>query len=242
MKNIRLCLLPALLFIFAACKKSEDEKAPCKLTTITPATLGDVTNIYYDDQNRLKTIRNGTTIITLEYKPDSLIALEKRNGGFYQKKKCKLNSQSLPLSVRHEANASGSLWFQLDYEYNGAEVTKETWTNSSNVQNITNFTWSNGNLASKTTSYDTYEYEYYTDKPNQQANAYALEMMVAEIGIEMIKNKNLLKKIKYNRPGVGTYTYSYEYQFDKDGKVLKITKSYADRNEKPEFDMQYQCN
>ncbi|MBO9635178.1 MAG: hypothetical protein J7578_18855, partial [Chitinophagaceae bacterium] len=172
---------------------------------------------------------------------DSLIALDKRNGAFYQKKKCKLNAQGLPLSVLHEANLSGTLWFKLDYEYNGSEATKETWTNSSNVQNITNFTWSNGNLVSKTTSYDSYEYEYYTDKLHQQADAYTLEMMVADVGVEIVKNKNLMKRIKYNRPGVGTYTYSYEYQFDKEGKVLTIIKSYADSDQKNQFDFQYQC-
>ncbi|MBO9635179.1 MAG: hypothetical protein J7578_18860, partial [Chitinophagaceae bacterium] len=71
MKITHLLLLPAAFIILAACKKSKDEKAPCLLSTITPASLGDVTNIYYDSQNRLKTIRQGSTIITLEYKADS---------------------------------------------------------------------------------------------------------------------------------------------------------------------------
>lgn len=241
MKNFFLLVAAATLITITACKKNKDERPACKLTTITP-NRGDITNIYYDSQNRLKTIRRGSSTITLEYKADSLIALETRGSSFYQKMKCKLNTQGLPITIRHEADQSGSTWFQTDLEYNGTELTKTTWFAPPNIRDITNYTWNNGNMVSRSTAVDSYEYEYFTDRSIQSADAYFIETVMPELGIQSVRNKNLLKKLKYTRTSLGSYTYFYEYQFDKDGKVLKIIRTTGEPNEKIEWDMQYQCD
>lgn len=101
--------------------------------------------------------------------------------------------------------------------------------------NINKYTWENGNIVKFQKGSNTYNYTYYTDKPNKHS-VFDLDVLgfddaiLAEYGNLLImahptllglSNKNLLKSVTDSEG----YTLSYTYELDGDGYPIKITET-----------------
>jgi hypothetical protein len=250
MKRIITPMILAFSLTGAGCKKDKDTKPVCQLTVITP-DRGGVANLYYDDQGRLNMMRISDREIKYEYRSDSIIATETKSLGFYQRLKYKMNANGLPLSIRQEINITGSQWFQRNFEYNGTEVTKTVTSSSANSGTQTyEYSWNNGNLAKVVEGPNEWKYEYYTDKERVQGDGFLIEMIslsgsiamyTLNGAIEIVRNRNLLKKMEHTLLNTGSYSISYEYDADKDGKIEKAYMLNSNSNIKTQLDYQYQC-
>jgi hypothetical protein len=251
MKRIFIPLILTFALSGAGCKKDNDPKPVCLLTVITPGA-GHVANLYYDDQNRLSMLWLEDRQIKYEYRADSVIATERKNLSFVQRVIYKLNAQGLPVLMRQESNASGTQWYQYTYEYNGTEVVKSVITNYANSSTETYvYTWSNGNLVKVVEGPNERRFEYYTDKPRLQGDGFLIEMlsMSGSIGmyslngaVEIVRNKNLLKKMEHTLLSVGSYSMTYEYESDKEGKIEKTSILNSNTNTNERLEYQYRCN
>lgn len=241
MKNLLILFFSALVLTNAGCKKSKERKPECYLTVVTPKT-GDVLNFYYDSEGRVISIKQSPYSYDFTYKGDSVIILKNQPMGFGQRFRSKLNAQGLPLSVRIEDNESGSEWYLFEFEYKGTEVQKQTYTTHyGTIPSIVNYEWSNGNLINKKNSGNIWKYEYFTDEPIRQGDAFAFDKRFEFGGQTIVRNKNLLKKMEHTLLTVGTETNTYEYSFDKDGKILTMFWNSESTPGKYPYNMQYQC-
>ncbi|QEC43719.1 hypothetical protein [Pseudobacter ginsenosidimutans] len=251
MKQLFILLIITFALSVAGCKKDKDTKPVCLLTVMTPGS-GSVVNLYYDDQERLSMMRYENQQFKYEYRADSVIATETNGSAFVQRAIYKLNAQGLPVLMRLEVNTSGTQWFQYAYEYNGTEVVKSVNTNYANSTTETYlYTWSNGNLVKAVEGPNERKFEYYTDKPRLQGDGFLIEMLSlsGSIGmyslngaVEIVRNKNLLKKMEHTLLSVGSYSITYEYDSDKEGRIKKTSILNSNTNSRGQLDYQYRCN
>lgn len=251
MKQLFVCLVCALMFAGISCKKSSNRKPDCFLNVITPER-GDVYNLYYDEKGRLSKIKFAGKQTIYEYRADSIIATESNSLSFTLRKKYKLNAQGLPVTMRMDINQSGSEWWQFDYTYNGTEMVKSVGTNYYNsVTEKVEYVWTNGNLSGFQYGAHTWKFEYYNDKLHLPGDAFYLQMLTSgndnnlwqlSGATEIIRNKNLLKRMELTIQGYGTSVTTYEYGFDNDGKIIMIQSSNMNGDPAIRYDHQYRCN
>jgi len=236
MKSFRLLCVPILLLsagiFFAGCKKDIAAVESCRIITVTPSS-GNVLNFTYNLEGKTGFVTNGNALTVFSYSGNVVIGNTTVNGNFITKKTVVLHPNGFAASAKTETSSDGSTWYKNTYEYNGAQLIKDTYTNSQNVvPQVTTITWSGGNLVATSQNGITSTVEYYTDKPSQQGDYLALLQMIQ--GYRTYSSKNAVKSLLANG-SISSFDYTYQ-----DGKItaLKFNAGGTITN----YSYQYQCN
>lgn len=206
--------------LFYSCKKNDNatSKKDCKVVALIPST-GDATQIVYNSDGKIASITRGTDMKDFQYSGNTEIINETNSGTFYSKTIVTLNEQGLAANVRIEANAAGTDWTDLQFEYNGKELMKQTSTQSTGgAPVISTITWTKGNPVSTVVGADIETYDYYLDKPSQPGDILNLSQTIS--GYYSLIPKNALKSISS-----GGSIYSFSYTADADGKFTNIIEN-----------------
>jgi hypothetical protein len=223
-------LMLVMTGIFTGCKKSNDKKTLCNITTITPVPTGTAIQLTYNSQNRLNRAVSGTTVLTYEYSDNTTIVTSHNTDTLNSKTTITLNPSGLAINVRAETDASGANWNNTFYEYNGDELAKSTFTTSTGGSPvITTYSWSNHNMISSTTDTTTNNFGYYSDKPRQSGDYIDLIQLLQ--GYQIYRTKNLVKAIS------GAV---FTYEFGSDGNITSLQATAGTSSSF--LDYQYQCN
>src|SRR5215213_5463909 len=105
MKTFKLSATIALVIVMSfACKKNKDvvKKPDCRIITATPtpSSAGDPFNISYNNDGKISTLSNGSTITTFAYSGNTAIATTNSSGTFQSKKIITLNANGLAANVK----------------------------------------------------------------------------------------------------------------------------------------------
>ena len=223
------------------CKKDRLEDPNCSLNVITPS-FGAATNLYYNSEGKLISIKFNDLNTSFEYKGDSIIVIKKQGPDFDRKWSYKMNSDGLPIALKKDYNAAGTQFERHVFEYEGTEIKKITITTSSSstIVIVLNHTWKNGNLISQPNGLGvTYTYEYYDELPSTVGDIHYLETIINQDPVYLIRNKNMVKKIT-ETTSLGSSSRQYEYSFDKNGKVSAVKR--IDPVSPFHYDLQYKCD
>jgi len=210
----------APLLILAACRKHETPPPPPPTCLISQATFSGAlvnqgpTKYTYDAQRHLiRSAESDTVITNFTRTADSIVAITTVKGRAITRTVITNNKDGLATNIHGTLDAAGELWFNVDYQYSGQELTRSVFITNTLIDSIvTNFTWSGGNMVSFSNDTTTSQLTYYTDQPRQQGDAFFFDQFTG--GFEVTRNKNLLK----SREG-----YTYTYQFRADGKITSVT-------------------
>jgi YD repeat-containing protein len=219
--------------IFNSCKKNESaSKKNCRIITVTSPS-GIVYNFTYNADGKLSTSTYGNYVVNFIYAGNGIVATTNFNGVFNKKQTITLNSKGLATNIKMEPGPSGQTWGNLQYEYNGEQLIKITYTSSvADTPEVWVYNWTNGNVSSMLINGKLWvEYEYYADKIIQTGDINSLSQFVE--GYEGVRNKNLMKLSKYVS---GTKIY-FNYSFDNDGKIITAVSDGGQN-----LTYQYQCN
>jgi len=231
-----LFLIPVL--VLAACRKHDTPPPPPPTCLISQATFSGAhinqgpTRYTYDAQGRLvRSVESDTVITTFTRAADSIVAITTVKGLAITRTVITNNKDGLASNIHGTLDAAGELWFNIDYEYSGQELTRSTFVSTTLTDAIvTNFTWSGGNMVSFSNDTTTSHLEYYTDQPRQQGDAFFFDQFTG--GFEVSRTRNLLKS---------RYGLTYTYQFRPDGKITSVTaKDTVGETFITKYD--YECN
>lgn len=242
-----LIVLCAVFFlVFTGCSKDNGSSPECRIVKITESG-GNIDILSYDAEGRLLSINYDGSVTSFTYRGDSII----RQGVW--KTVYALNSNGLLAFERREYNSTGTQWETRRYEYDGVQLKKMT-ANSYSGSFTRTYTWGgNGNLLLEHTQGGTYsqdiQYEYYADQPYRLGDVQSWDLL--ESGVEMIRNKNLVKKVTSTfvdnsasnpTPGVPeTEVRNYSYLFSSDGKINSMTVSDQNNSNPSTYTYEYQC-
>ena len=223
-------LMLVMTGIFTGCKKSNDKKTFCKISTIVPVPTGTTIQLTYNSQNRVSRVVSGTAVLTYEYSDNTAIVTSLNADTLNSKTIATLNPSGLAINVRVETDASGANWDNTFYEYNGDELAKSTLTTSTGGSAvITTYSWSGQNMISTTTDTTTTNFGYYSDKPRQSGDY--LDLIQLLQGYTIYRTKNLIKSIS------GAI---FTYEFGSDGNITSLQVTSGTNSSF--LDYQYQCN
>jgi len=233
--NFYLAILIAIV-LFVSCKKNDVARHPvCNITTVNAGT-GDPFNISYNSEGKIASVTQGTISKNFQFSGNTLVINETNSGGFANKYIVTLNEFGLATNVKNEETADGTDWNNLQFEYNGKEVVKQTSTTSAGgATDITTITWTNGNPTSIAHGGNASTIEYYADKPSQAGDYWNLIQLINN-GFYFIASKNAMKSLVAG--GVRTNLF---YTSDADGKFTGVI---VDDGTPPvsTYTYQYQCN
>ncbi|MEO5942837.1 MAG: hypothetical protein ABIP30_00190 [Ferruginibacter sp.] len=234
MKSFKFLSLPVLLLstgiFFSSCKKDSAGTPTCKIITVS-ASAGDGYNFTYNSDGKIETVTYGATLTVYTYSGNTTVASTTNNGAFAGKKTITLNANGFAASVKSETSANGSTWYKDTYEYNGAELLKDTYTNSQNVApQVTTAAWSGGNMISTTQSGTTTTIEYDLTKPAREGDYIWLIQTIQ--GYKVYSTKNPIKSV-----ATGNSITSFDYTFENG----KITALKFNGGSITTYSYQYQC-
>jgi len=216
--------------IFNGCKKSNDKKTFCKISTVTPIPTGTAIQLTYNSQNRLNRVVSGTSVVTYEFSDNTTIVTNLVTDTLNSRTTVTMNPSGLAINVRAETGASGANWNNTFYEYNGDELAKSTLTTSiGGSPVITTYSWSNHNMVSSTTDTTTTNFAYYSDKLRQSGDY--LDLIQLLQGYQIYRTKNLIKSI------AGAVL---TYEFRSDGNITSLQATNGTTSSF--LDYQYQCD
>lgn len=218
MKSFKILSLPVLLLsagiLFSSCKKDSAETPSCKIITVS-ASAGNDFNFTYNSDGKIESVTNGTTLSVFTYSGSTAVATSTNNGAFAGKKTIMLNANGFAASVKSETSADGSTWYKNNYDYNGKELIKDTYTNSQNAApQVTTVAWSAGNMISTTQSGTTSTIEYDLAKPAQEGDYIWLIQHIQ--GYKLYSTKNAIKSL-----ATGNIINSFDYTFE-NGKITAL--------------------
>ncbi len=227
------------LILFTGCTKNNPANPTlpgCKIIHVTK-DVGGSEDITYNSDGTIKTFTQFGRVYTLVYNGNTYTATGTLNGNFFSKSTVTFNVDSLITNSRTSPLQNGSNWQNIAYQYNGTQLSKETFTTDSTTAIlVTDYQWSGGNLTSSISYGPLYNYSttytYYTNKPNQDGDYFST---LGFGSINTIRNKNLLKSIA-NDSSVGDITYT----FDTDGKITSWIIDYGTYTHTNAYT--YQCN
>ncbi|WP_018630987.1 DUF4595 domain-containing protein [Niabella aurantiaca] len=237
--------LPVLAFI-AGLSGPATTPAPlpgCRITGMT-SDAEDTLRFLYDAKGRVQRItgRNGY-FTRFDYCSNTIVATETRNDSLLYKRVMTLGCNGMMSNLFEETWHGGiTSWAFRSYTFSGTALTGITTVLSSGAAPIqATLTWNNGNFISETSNDvkreldNGYRYEYYTDKLVQPGDYWYINLLpTLGRGDKLYRNKNLLKSIRSEN---GIITISY--QFDKDGKIISMTKTTG--NSSKTWHYEYQC-
>jgi hypothetical protein len=225
MKNNKLFLfITALVMLFSfvminGCKKDDNNTTPdntdstktpkIKTLTYVLSNGNDVTETYvYDEQGRIitKTFSGSSSnVISYSYNTNSIIMYNDRDKTTHT---FELNSNGYATSEKI-TDAQNNVLSSDNYTYDsdGHLTTDGEFT----------YTWSGGNLVSKTNSNGSRKYTYFSDKTNTIGNQ---NRGISFLGVD---SKNLISSNIYNDDITNTQNYSYEY--DSLNRVTKLNSN-----------------
>lgn len=220
--KIYFLLIVTLITISSGCRKDKAEKPVCRISEVTTAG-GKEIKITYNAEGKYEKIENGESGETIipAYSPGSIIytITNRSTGTLLRKITMALNNSGMASSIKQEEYNSTGTRTSLSttvYEYNGTALVKSTFTVSGrSAPSINTYSWTNGNMTSSYDDIGSGAFEYYTDKPIQQGDWFAIINTI--IGgfdyATIIKNKNLLKNY---------FGSLIAYRFDTEGKINAV--------------------
>jgi hypothetical protein len=223
-------LFTALTITNPGCKKNNDKKANCLLSSASSATAGNGYIFLYDNDGKLIRTTLGANVATYEYDGNTTIVTNLDSGKFLNKSTITKNTDGLAINVRTDYDLSGNTWNNTFYEYTGTELNRSTYTSSTGgIATITTYTWQNQNLVASRQDTTVSTLEYYTDKPRQTGDFLSLIQFIQ--GYEIYRTKNLLKTLSGS---------NLIYIFGTDGKINSV--ELISGASTTILDYQYQCN
>ena len=227
-----MCLI--LAGTFSACKKDKDRnpggKTNCRIVEVKVPGSQDVLITYNSDGKVSKEVEEDSVVDAYTYKEDSIFIVQTVAGRFGSRQVIAVNPHGLATYVRSEYDPQGDLWNAFQFEYNGDQISRSTYTASDGGVTITTYTWLDGNLVASTVNGFTYTYGYYTDKPSQDGDYFSFSQLLS--GVETVRNKNLLKSLSGNE---------VTYSFDGSGKISSLHMS-ANSSQITTANYTYQCD
>ena len=241
MKRTTISVAVLLFVSLAACKKDNDKKATCRISTITQTSSGDNTiqNITYNNDGRISTMTTsgdfGSTKV-FTYNGNTVIVITTGNDGdFNSRDSITLDAKRKPLNIRQFHNEDGDNWTNYSFEYNGDDLQKFHQTNENGTSPQTSVaTYQNGNMMSLQTGNGTATLEYFTDKKVQPGDYLELASLI-QYGVSVYPHKNLVKTI-----AEGSTILNFNYEFNADGTISKVTATSGGTVSSLTY--QYQCN
>ncbi|MEP7372732.1 MAG: hypothetical protein ABI675_05035 [Chitinophagaceae bacterium] len=228
-------LLLIVTIIFAGCKKYNDQKKTCRITTADFPLTGAVYKLSYNSNGQLSSVTIGDTVTTYTYAANTIIATSFASGKFSRKSIITLNAEGMASNVRTEIDLTGNNWHNKAYEYNGTELIKSTLTLSAGTTSIVaTYTWLNGNMVSVISGSVTNTFDYYPDKVSQGGPAFNQSpFLVYQLiqGYEIYRTKNLLKSIDGE---------TFAYDFRPDGNISSV-RNISGNASSTIVKYQYQC-
>jgi hypothetical protein len=236
-------LLAAGLMTATSCKKKEDDKPTCRIIGVTENESGVNTAVAvtYDTDKRIsqvqRTTGNAVNTTVFTYSGNTISATTKnRLNIVVNKSDITLNNEGLISTIQRLNPINNSVQSTTSFEYSNRQLTKVTEQSGSSNADVTTTTYSNGNLATTTsTTGMTQSYEYYTDR-NFLEGDFLRYSQYLESGALAIVNRNLVKAITTD----GSDILNLSYNFDNDGKVTHITQTQ--NADVTNYDFQYQCD
>jgi hypothetical protein len=228
------CILITAILLFPGCKKDSDEEPPapvCRVQTLTESSV--VISYVYDSAKRVsKAIYSDGHLAEYKYKGDTTRILKTSGGAFDRRLIIINNAQGMAVLVRIEENPAGTDGVIISYQYNGTEMIQSIQKSIGSANaNVTNYTWSAGNLIEIKNNGSTTTLDYYTDKLNQPGNY--LEAVNLSQGYVNFKTKNLVKTVAQSTSTTITYV------FDSHGNISRAEFSNSSGNA---IDFTYQCD
>lgn len=235
MKKNQLCLLLLAGFIISNCllsckKDAAPSKPDCKIVAVISES--NATSFTYDADGRLSSKNSSTGTDRFTYNGNTINITSTTGTTVNTIKTVTLNANGLASNVSTN-NGAGTHLSDIVYEYNGTELSKETFTTPLGDTFITVHTFSDGNMISSQTNSNTITFGYSTDVPAQTGDFWNLSNLVQ--GYETVRTKNALTSIES-----GGSISTINYVFDAEGKItglnnisngVLVTLSY-----------QYECN
>ena len=223
MKTFKILISAVLIFgitgIFSGCKKDDNnfKKQKCWIATETIVGTGPAIRFSYNSDGKVsRVVLDNGVVQAYTYDGSITTILTVDSGAFDSRTIIAKNAAGLATNVRNEFDDAGTSWSNTKYEYNGEELVKSTNTRSSGgTPEISNFSWSNGNLVTENPGSGPITYDYYTDKPRQNGDYFAFVESIQ--GFEIVRNKNLLKSISPN------VLFTYDFAPDGNISTLKIS-------------------
>lgn len=239
MKTQKLIIL-LLLTLVISCKKESDKTVNCNITSVVQAgTAGNqVFVLTYNDEGKIATLdqTSGTTYHKdFSYVGNTLyvVTLDK-DGHFSQKDSITLDSQGRPLNIRSFTTADGSVYSDINFEYNGDELKKYVQTQvPGGSATTTTATYINGNPTTISSGGISSILDYYTDKKVQKGDYLELAGLV-QYGVSFYPHKNLVKMI-----AGGNSITNLTYEFNADGLISKLTATTG--NQLTQLTYAYEC-
>jgi hypothetical protein len=223
-------LLLALTGINTGCKKSNDKKASCQLSSASSATAGNAYVFLYNNEDKLIRTTLNSNLVTYDYSGNTTVVTSLDSGKFFSKSTVTNNSDGLAINVRTDYDLAGTMWSNTFYEYTGTELSRSTFTSSAGGNATVNtYTWSNQNLIASKQDTSISTLEYYIDKPRQTGDFLSLIQFIQ--GYEIYRTKNLLKSLTGS---------NLIYVFGTDGKINSV--EVVSGTTTSILDYQYQCN
>ncbi len=241
-------LSATILLITVGCKKDKENKPECRIISMTSPTGEDYVFTYNAEGKLISTVMDGTSTINFTYNANTVTSLY-ISGAYYNKTTYTINNNGQVTHSRTEYNTAGTDWAERDFEYTGAQVTKETLTKNGGFISIRTYQWNSGNLMSvsynnNNNTWQNIAYEYYTDKPYQPGDILGWDKLMS--GVEIFHSKKLVKKYTstYQDNTTGTpipvtEITNYSYEFDNDGKITSMTSSSGSNSQTYQY--LYEC-
>jgi len=216
---------------FLSCKKDAAPSKPdCK---IVAAILGsNATSFTYDADGRVISKNSSTGTDRFTYNGNTINITSTNGTTMNTVKTVTLNANGLASNVSTNDSA-GTHLSDIVYEYQGTELSKETFTTPLGDTFVTIHVFSGGNLISSQTNAVTTSFGYSADVPAQTGDFWNLSNLLQ--GYETVRAKNVLTSAES-----GGSISTMNYVFDAGGKIIGlnnisngvlITLSY-----------QYECN
>lgn len=243
MKTTRTVLLVLITAgsVFSACKKDKNnnngKKPDCRLKSVTLDRTGGGSSwdFKYGSDGKVISITltngAGVTVKDFTYTGNTILAISTNNGAIAKRDSITVDAKGRATNIRNYGT-SGS-WENYAYEYNGDELSQLIQTSSLSVPKTSAATYSNGNLVSLVSPYNTVTYEYFPEET--QVADYLTLRSFTDYGFATYPHKSLMKSLS---SGGSTTTVTYEKNAD--GLINKSTAIAAGTELKYSFE--YECN
>ena len=235
MNKNQLCLTLLAGFIISnflsSCKKDATPSKPnCKIVAVIAGN--NATSFTYDTDGRLSSKSSSAGTDRFTYNGNTINITSTNGTTVNSVKTVTLNANGLASNVSTNDGA-GTHLSDIVYEYQGTELSKETFTTPLGDTLITIHAFSNGNMISSQTNTDTITFGYSTGVPANTGDLWNLSNLVQ--GYETIRTKNVLTSIES-----GGNISTINYVFDTEGKITGLNN--VSNGVLVTFSYQYDCN
>lgn len=232
MKNIlTLTAIICLALSFQSCKKDKDSDSNptppakvCRLaaaTITTPSGSGTTYSFSYNNDEKIsQIILSGSPLVTatFTYSGNAINVVRKSGATITSKIVITTNAAGLILHSEDRDLNTDTVDSYSDYEYtNSGELTKVTQNYGSSEPNISNCSYSNGNLVTLSNSGTVSSFDYYTDQSFRIGDYLRFLQFIDTGNAFFIVNKNLVKS-----QTDGDYISNFNYTFDTDNNITQL--------------------